>query len=60
MFQHQMRLECLHHWQDCAYTRFKLSTIDEASNLTQTLARDLDQKECRFDTEALRKVLIGR
>ena len=36
----------------------QLSTIDEASDLRQILACDVDQKERGFDAMALRKMLI--
>jgi hypothetical protein len=36
----------------------QLSTIDEARDLRQILACDVDQKERGFDAVALRKILI--
>src|SRR4051794_31311616 len=53
-----MSLARLRERQDCAYARSQLSTIDEAGDLRQILARDVDQEERGFDAVALRKMLI--
>ena len=60
MFQHEMSLARVCQGQDCTHTCFKVSTIDEASDVSQTLVCDLDQKECGFDAMALRKILIRK
>src|ERR1700744_1993777 len=38
---------------------FKLSAIDEVSDVGQTLTGNLDQKKCCFDAEESREILIG-
>jgi len=57
-FQHQMSLARIRKGEHCTHTCSQLSTIDEASDLRQILARDVDQKERGFNAMALRKMLI--
>ena len=44
--------------QDGPHACSQLSTIDEASDLCQILACDVDQKEGGFDAMVFRKMLI--
>src|SRR3954471_434904 len=57
-FQHEMRLARIRERQDGPNPCFQLSTVEEASDLRQVPARDVDQKEAGFDAMVLRKSLI--
>jgi hypothetical protein len=53
-----MSLTRLGEGQDCPDMRPQLSTIEEASDVLQSLARDIDQKEDGFDAVAFCDLLI--
>jgi hypothetical protein len=53
-----MSLARIRKGEHCTHTCSQLSTIDEASDLRQILARDVDQKEGGFDAIAFCKFLI--
>src|SRR5262245_53864475 len=57
-FQHEMSLARIREGQDCPHVCSQLYTIDEASDLRQILAGDVDQKKGGFDAMVLSKMLI--
>ena len=59
-FQHEMSLARVGEGQDCTDTCPQRSTIDEAGDLRQILACDVDQKKRGFNAMTLRKMLTGR
>src|SRR3954465_422956 len=57
-FQYEVSLARVREGEDGTHPCAQLSTIDKASDLRQTLACDVNQKERGFDAMALRKMLI--
>src|ERR1700753_4196940 len=58
VFEHQMSLAHIREGEDCSHVCSQLSGIDQASNLRQIMAGDVDQEESCFDAMALRELLI--